>query len=224
MAEALGLFFLVFVGGSAICMNDWMSGGYGLLGIALAHGLALMVAVYMTGYISGGHINPAVSIGLLIIGKINAGRAGVYLLMQLIGAVAGGLAVWGMFPDAPESLHLGTPLYDEGTMSMIKVIGVEALLTFLLMSSVLLTAVDSSRSAKQMSGLCIGLTLTFCILIGGPYTGAALNPARYFGTAAVSGDLTQIVPYFVGPILGAVVASGFYSIFLATKEEAASQA
>ncbi|MCH8274934.1 MAG: aquaporin [Armatimonadetes bacterium] len=239
LAEALGVFFLVFVGGSAICMHEYqirdlsISGDslrvvqyMGLLGIAFAHGFALTVAVYMTAGLSGGHINPAVTIGLLAIGKVEFRRAATYVFMQLGGAVAAGIAVWAMFPGFREMMpYLGTPEYDADKMSMVKAIGVESLLTFLLMFSVLMTAVDPARRAKQMFGLCIGLTLFFCILIGGPYTGAALNPARHLGTALVSGQpqlLAQVPTYVVGPILGALAAALLYRFLLRSKEEAQS--
>jgi MIP family channel proteins len=240
MAEALGTFFLTFVGGSAICMDAYMKlpgvapatgiVGFGLLGIALAHGLALMVAVYMAAGKSGGHINPAVTVGLWSIGKINASRMLTYVAMQLIGAVIGGLAIWGMFSMfKANSPFLGSLSYNDNpntdfALSMAKAIGIEAVLTFLLMSVVLNTAVDAGRAAKQMFGICIGLTVTFGILIGGPYTGAAMNPARYFGTAVVSGQLSQLAVYFVGPIVGAIAAAFFYKFFLEEREPEKAEA
>lgn len=234
MAEALGTFLLTFIGGAAICMNKFMAQpgiapavgevGYGLLGIALAHGLALMCAVYMTAGISGAHINPAITIGMLVIGKIRTGQAFTYIGMQLAGAVAGGIGVWAMFASyrgLPP--YLGLPSYDSDpgsqfAMSMAKAIGVEAMLTFVLMSVVLHTAVDAGRAARQMFGLCIGMAVTMGILIGGQYTGAAMNPARYFGPAVVSGQVSQMLVYFIGPIVGAVLAALFYKIFTETKE------
>jgi len=208
-------------------MNEYltMSGSadaYGLLGIALAHGIALMIAVYAFAGRSGAHINPAVTIGLFVIGKVKAGQMMTYIFMQLIGGVLGGLGVWAMFSrfkDTPP--HLGNLSYDSETLSMVKAIGIEGMLTFVLMLTVLMCAVDAARSARQMFGLCIGFAVTICIMIGGPYTGAAMNPARYFGTAAVSGQLSQLVVYFVGPILGAIAAALVYRLFL---EEKASDA
>jgi len=236
MAEALGTFFLTFVGGGAVCMNQHMAQpgvaptagivGFGLMGIALAHGLALMCAVYMAAGKSGGHINPAVTIGLLAIGKIKPNQAAMYVGMQFVGAVAGGIAVLSMFGAYKGvSPYLGTPYYNgdpntDFAIGMVRAIGIEALLTFLLMSVVLHVAVDSARAAKQMFGLCIGMAVTFCILLGGPYTGAAMNPARYFGTAVVSGKVDQMLVYFVGPIVGAIAAALFYKFF--TEEKGAT--
>lgn len=239
MAEALGTFFLTFVGGAAICMNAHMSlpgvapavgiVGFGLLGIALAHGLALMAAVYMAAGKSGGHINPAVSIGLWLIGKIKANQMIAYVFFQLLGAVAAGIAIWAMFPAyrgaAPS---LGTPEFisdgSDYAIGTMKAIGIEALLTFMLMTVVLLTAVDAGRAARQMFGLCIGMTVTFNILIAGQYTGAAMNPARYFGPAVVSGQLSQLGAYFIGPIIGAALAAFFYKLFLEDKSPEAAEA
>ena len=230
VAEALGVFFLTFVGGSAICTNKFMTmggqeGGYGLLGIALAHGLALMIAVYAFASRSGAHINPAVTIGLFVIGKVKANQMLTYVFMQLLGGVLGGLGVWGMFSRFREMYpYLGNLSYDSEALSMIKAIGIEGMLTFVLMLTVLMCAVDAGRSARQMFGLCIGFAVTIGIMIGGPYTGAAMNPARYFGTAAVSGEVSQLMVYFVGPILGAIAAALVYKLFLEDKaSEAAAE-
>ena len=235
MAEALGTFFLTFVGGSAMCMDQFMGlpgmapqvgiVGIGLLGVALAHGLALMVAVYMTANKSGAHINPAVSFGLWAIGKIKATQMLVYAVMQLAGAVVGGFAVWALFYKQVSTLaNLHFETESSYALSPVKAMGIEALLTFLLMTVVLNTAVDAGRAARQMFGLCIGMTVTFGILIGGPFTGAAMNPARYFGTAVASGHLEQLWVYFVGPILGAVLAAFFYKLFMETPAENAAAA
>jgi glycerol uptake facilitator-like aquaporin len=104
---------------------------------------------------------------------------------------------------------------------MVKAIGVEAMLTFMLTTTVLMTAVDGSRKARQMFGLCIGTVVFACILIGGKYTGAALNPAVYFGPAVVSGQVSQLVVYFVGPIVGAIIAALLYKFLLASPAEEA---
>jgi MIP family channel proteins len=230
VAEALGVFFLTFVGGSAICMNEYMAmtgqAGFGLLGVALAHGLALMIGVYAFAGRSGGHINPAVTIGLFVIGKVKANQMLTYVLMQLIGGVMGGLGVWGMFSRFRENApYLGNLSYDSETLSMVKAIGIEGMLTFVLMLTILMVAVDAGRTARQMFGFCIGMAVTIGILIGGPFTGAAMNPARYFGTASVSGELSQLAVYFIGPILGAIAAALVYKIFLEDKApEAAAEA
>lgn len=235
LAEALGVFFLVFVGGSSICMDQFMTAdlresGLGALGIALVHGFALMVAVYAAAGISGGHINPAVTIGLWVIGKCEAARMLTYLVFQLIGGVIGGLCVYAMFPLYRDSLpYLGAPRFTSegvGAIGPIKAIGIEALLTFVLVIVVIMVAVDSRRMAKQMFGICIGLTLAMLAMIGG-FTGAALNPARHFGPAIVSTEstvLSQIPIYFAGPILGGIIAALVYKLLLEQKGEATEAA
>jgi len=222
---------LTFIGGSAICMNAFMklpgvggpTDGFGLLGIALAHGFALMLAVYMFASRSGGHINPAITIGLFLIGKVKANQMVTYVFMQLVGGVIGGLGVLAMFTmfknNAP---YLGHLSYDSQSLSMVKAIGIEAMLTFVLMLTVLMTAVDTSKSARQMFGFCIGMAVFLGIMVGGPYTGAAMNPARYFGTAAVSGNVSQLLVYFIGPIAGAAIAAILYKLFLEEKDAVAA--
>jgi glycerol uptake facilitator-like aquaporin len=149
-----------------------------------------------------------------------------YVFMQLIGGILGGIGVWGMFSKFRENApYLGNLSYDAETLSMVKAIGIEGMLTFVLMMTVLMVAVDAARSARQMFGLCIGMAVTVGIMIGGPYTGAAMNPARYFGTAAVSGQVSQLGVYFIGPILGAIAAALVYKLFLEEKApEAAAEA
>lgn len=240
IAEALGVFMLTFIGGGAICMDVWsveygrvdaglLKGQVGLLGIALAHGFALMVGIYIAAGKSGGHINPAVSIGMWIAGKMPLGRALVYCFYQLLGAVVAGLSLWAMFPIfRGSSPYLGTPSFDDsggpGAFMMPKAIGFEALLTFVLVITVFMVAVDASRAARQIFGITIGFVLVGLILIGGNLTGAALNPARYFGPAVVSGQVSQLVVYFVGPLLGGGLAAIFYRLFLATPEKEDSPA
>jgi len=199
---------------------------YGLFGIAIAHGVALMIAVYAFAGRSGGHINPAVTIGLFVIGKVKANQMLTYVFMQLLGGVLGGLGVWGMFSRFKDTFpYLGNTSFDAEALSMVKAIGIEGMLTFILMLTVLMCAVDAGRSARQMFGLCIGAAVTIGIMIGGPYTGAAMNPARYFGTAAVSGEVSQLAVYFIGPILGAIAAALVYKLFLEDKaSDAAAEA
>lgn len=223
------MFMLTFVGGAAICMDRFMQlpgvgsagDGFGVFGIAVAHALAITIAFYAFASRSGAHINPAVTIGLWLIGKVKANQMFTYVFMQLLGGVLGGLAVMAMFlmyREAP--VALGTPSYDAEELSMVKAIGIEAALTFVLMMTVLMTCVDPARAFKQMGGICLGMAVGSGILIGGVYTGAAMNPARYFGTAAVSGNVSQLGVYFIGPIAGAILAALVYKFFLEEKAPA----
>lgn len=216
MAEFVGTFFLVFIGVGAIVADTYRAGSVGLLGIAAAHGLALAVGVSAAMNVSGGHLNPAITLGLWSVGRVDARRAGFYVLAQLLGGIVAALAVRYSFPEmAAVNSQLGTPRLAD-TVFQTKGIVVEAILTFLLAWAVMGTAVDSR--APKIGGFGIGITLLFCILAGGNITGGALNPARAFGPALVSGNWTAQIVYWLGPILGAVVAMQVYERVVMEKE------
>lgn len=204
-AELLGTFALVYFGAGAVVMDTFPGARYGLIGIALAHALVLSIAVSMTMNISGGHINPAVTLGMLATGRIGLRDAAGYLAAQLGGGVLAVVALTWTVPAGVGTLLLwGTPKLNPG-IDLTRAIGIEALLTFFLMSAVMGTA--AARTAPKLGGFGIGLTLFFAILVGGPLTGAALNPARAFGPALVSGTWTAHAAWWIGPIVGAVLAA-----------------
>jgi aquaporin Z len=218
LAELIGTFFLCFAGIAAILSTQpGVDSGGGIVGIALAHGLALSVAVHIFGGISGAHHNPAVTVGFLVAKRISGVRAVQYILAQLAG---GTLAAWAcacFFPAAVvTSAKLGVPFpgispADEGAWVTVPILlGVEFVLTFMLMIAVYGTAVDTRGAAVKIGGFGIGLTVTFDILAGGPVTGASMNPARSFGPALVQGYWTSHVLYWIAPIAGAVVAAMIY--------------
>jgi MIP family channel proteins len=216
VAEFIGVFMLVFIGGGAIVVNGYREGVVGLGGIAAAHGLALAIAVTATMNISGGHINPAITVGLWSIGRIDARKAGLYVLFQLLGAVAAALALKGLTPTMAGQIQQYGALKVAADVSIIGAILLEAVLTFFLAFAVMGTAVDPD--APKVGGFGIGLTLWMCVLAGGPLTGAALNPARAFGPALVANFWTAQACYWVGPILGAVVAMQLYQRVLLKKD------
>lgn len=205
-AEALGTFGLVFVGAAVVVVNGgFPNSGIGLLGIALAHAIVLSVMVTATMTISGGHLNPAVTLGLLVTRRIDPAPAAAYIVSQLVAAVVAAFLVKLLFPpNAVRDAMLGVPVI-ASSVSLGQAIGLEAVLTFFLMSAVYGTAV--SPDAPRVAGFGIGLVLLFDILVGGPLTGAAMNPARAFGPALVSGQWLGHVAYWIGPILGAIVAA-----------------
>jgi aquaporin TIP len=211
VAEFLGTFFLCFAGIAAIVSSTpVVGGGGGLVAIALAHGLALSVAVNAFGGISGAHFNPAVTAGMLATGRISAPLAGIYVIAQLAAAT---LAAWIcclVFPaDAVAAANLGIPL-PAAWASPGVVLTVEFVLTFLLMTAIFGTAVDARGSAVKIGGFGIGLTVAFDILAAGPVTGASMNPARSFGPALVANYWTWHGYYWVAPIAGAVAAALVY--------------
>ena len=209
-AEAIGTFLFFVVGGGAAIADAQTGGAVGLLGIALAHGLVLAVLATAFGPISGGQFNPAVTVALWLVGKVRTIEGLRYIGAQLIGAVSAGLALklaFGGFDGEPSVYEFGggaVPTLSMGAGTPL-LIGVEAVLTAVLVYAVLMTAVDGR--APKLGGLFIGGAVAADILVGAPLTGAAMNPARWFGPALVYGDLSGAVVYIVGPILGATVAA-----------------
>ena len=220
VAEIAGTFMFFVIGaGSIIATVAAGSPPYGLLAVALAHGLALSIAVSVFGAISGGHFNPAVTLGLAIARKHPWSRVLTYWAAQLIGAVLAGLVLRLFFEPylAAETLtHLGTPIIAPTVGTGLAIV-VEAVLTLFLMWTVFGTAV--SPDAPRIAGFGIGLIVTAAILVGGPLTGAAMNPARHFGTAVVSGYLDNWYVYWIGPFIGAVLAALSYRYIFSSEQE-----
>jgi MIP family channel proteins len=224
IAEAIGTFFLCFAGIAAILSTQSpINSDIGLVGIALAHGLALAIAVSIFAGISGGHHNPAVTIGFLSTGRIAPWLAGLYILAQLVGATVAAAACSAIFPaEAVDAARLGIPLPPPGSFGAWVTPSIllltEFILTFLLMTAIFGTAVDNRAVPMKLGGFAIGLTVTFDILAGGPITGASMNPARSFGPALVYGDFQLHWYYWVAPIAGAVVAALLFHHVLLEKE------
>lgn len=209
VAEFVGIFALVFVGGAALINAQSRGSGAGLLEVALAHGLILAVMVTATMRISG-HFNPAVTLGFLATRRIEPVMAGVYIVAQLLGAMLAAYALRALFPEADA---LAARLGGQAVASNItggQAIGLEALATFLLVFTVFGTAVDPN--APRVGGLAIGLAVTADILAIGPLTGASMNPARSFGPAVASGIFEGQVVYWTGPILGGLAAALLYDM------------
>jgi MIP family channel proteins len=215
VAEFIGTFALIFIGVGVIANHSDLGGSAGLLAVALAHGFTIAVMVAATAGISGGHLNPAVTFGLLLGGKINLRRAVPYMGAQIVGAIAAAALVAALLgSDAAAGKDLvakGTPAMGKGA-TIAQSIGIEAVLTFFLVFVIYGSAVDSR--AGYLGPLAIGLTVTLDILFGGPFTGAAMNPARTFGPAVIGGLWTNHFVYWVGPLLGGGLAGIIYGRFL----------
>ncbi|MEK6941397.1 MAG: MIP family channel protein [archaeon] len=219
-AEIIGTFVLVFAGAGAVVTNSLTNGQPGLVGIAFAHGLALMAMVFVFGAISGTHINPAITISMLAAKKISAKESLFYIISQLIGATIAGLALLAIFPTALANVALGTPQLNS-VFGITFAVGtlIEIILTFFLALAVFALTQDK-RNSTPFVGFAIGMALALSILVGGPLTGGALNPARAFGPAIISGHLENQLVYWIGPIIGAVLATTLYSwIFLKEKKK-----
>ena len=217
VAEAIGTFLFFFVGAGSVVLGDYIVGhggtSPGLLGVALAHGLALAVLASAFGAVSGAHFNPAVTLAAWMLGKIQPARAVAYVVAQLFGAALAGFALRSVFPlEAWQPSMIGTPALGLG-ISLPAGIAVEAILTALLVFVVIGTAMDAR--APKIGGLAIGLAVAADILVGGPLTGAAMNPARWFGPAVASGAFDNWWVWWIGPGIGAAVAALIYRSTLA---------
>lgn len=226
IAEALGIFLLTFFGIGAIVHMGAMKAAPGadLLVIAFAHGIALAIGVSATMNVSGGHLNPAVTIAMLTIGRIKPVEAAAYIVAQLIGATAAAASiqmVLGFSPTAAAAFgNLGTPQPAEG-VSAAGVVITEIILTAVLLFAIFGTAVD--KRAPALGGFGIGLAVFIDILAGGPVSGAAMNPGRAFGPALVSGTWNLHWAYWVGPVLGAVLMANLYQYVVLPAEEPAKE-
>lgn len=208
VAEFIGTFTLVF----SVCMSIAVAGQVaGVFGAAVTQGLALGIMVSALGHISGAHFNPAVTLGALVTRRIEPALAVVYWLAQFAAAVAAALVVKALLPTALDAA-LGAPELALETSPWQGVL-IEALLTFFLVWVVFATAVDPRGTFSAIAGLGIGLIVTVDILLGGPLTGAAMNPARAFGPELVQGGAwADAWIYYVGPFAGGVIAAVLYTM------------
>jgi aquaporin Z len=202
LVEFIGTFTLVFIGVIAVASNQ------GVLVAALAHGFCVIHAAYVYGHISGAHINPAVTAGLLVGGQIEPVKAVFYWIAQFAGGIVAAFAASAIVGGGGQTIGSLT------TSNVWTAAVFEAILTFLLVSAVFQAAVLGK--AGNFAGLAIGLTLVAFILAGGTYTGASLNPARTLGPVLVAGDLSYLAPYLVG-IFGGGVLSGLVQRYVIGK-------
>jgi MIP family channel proteins len=199
LAELVGTFILVFVGGFAAGLAGRPENG--VVVAALGHGLILVSIIYTYGHISGAHVNPAVTAGLLVGGKISLMKAVYYWVAQFVGGIIAAVLLNVLVGDAARA---GQTMGSLTTTAVWTAALFEAVLTFFLVSTVYQAAVYGK--AGNLAGVAIGFTLAGSILAGGPFTGASLNPARTLGPALVAGDLSYAVPYLIGIFAGGIIA------------------
>jgi aquaporin TIP len=205
-AEFVGAFTLIFVGAGSIIAT----GGTNLTAIALAHGLAIGVMASAVGHISGGHFNPAVTLGFLVARRIEPMLAVVYWVSQFLAATIAALLLSWLLPEASvNAAKLGTPVLGTGIGAGEGLV-IELILTFFLVWVIFATAADPRGSFRSIAGLAIGFTISLDIFMGGPYTGAAMNPARAFGPQLVQSVWDDGWVWYLGPALGAVLAALAY--------------
>lgn len=209
IVEFLGPFALVFAGAGAIIQT----GGRDLVAIAFAHGLAIAVFAAAAGHVSGGVYNPAIAVGLVIAGKLEPIRAIGFIVAELLGGTVAALLLSAIYPaSAITPVALGAPAIGPG-VAVGAALVLEIIMTFFLMFVIYGTAVDE-RGPRVIAPLAIGLTITMDILLGGGISGAVMNPARQFGPALVAGVWANWWVWWLGPVVGAVLAAALYAYVL----------
>lgn len=211
VAEFIGSFFFFFIGiGAAVSVT--IAGEPSLLLVAFANGLALAIAVTALGHISGGHFNPAVTIGFLVTRRIAPLLALMYIVAQLLAGIAASAMVRWLWPGTfAKAAGYGAPALDP-SLSSGEGLVLEALLTAFLVFVVFATAADIRGAFKIIAGFAIGLTISVDVMVGGPLTGAMMNPARAFGAHVVDNSWSNAWIWYVGPILGGAIAALLYEL------------
>jgi MIP family channel proteins len=214
-AEFLGSMFFVMLGCGSVCAafafgaNAGVLTGGALVGVALAHGFAYLVAVSWTGNLSGGHINPVVTLAMMATGKIAMPKGLAYIVAQVVGAVAGAVLIKLAIPDAVENASdLGVPALSSGATAAEGLV-LEILLTAFLVLVVFTTSV-SRKGWGVNAPIAIGLAVAVIYFVGVPFTGPAVNPARSFGPALVANQWDDFWIYILGPAIGALVTAGLW--------------
>jgi aquaporin TIP len=222
-AEFVGTFALIFVGAGSIlalttqfepainsAQAQGVYGGLTLVAVAFSHGLVIAVMASAVGHISGGHFNPAVTLGFLVTRRIAPTLALVYWSVQFLGATAAAALLRWFFSEHTRQLtNLGAPGLGGGVDHW-QALVIEIVLTFFLVWVVFATAVDPGGAFKSIAGLAIGLTITFDVLMGGPLTGAAMNPARAFGPELLARHWNDAWVWYAGPFVGGALAALAY--------------
>lgn len=218
LAEFLGLMFFVYIGaGTVVSTGNLPDGGdlpsARLLTIALAHGFTIAVLVAAMSSLSGGHINPAVTISFAATGHISLVRAVGYVTAQMLGSVIGGVLLYGSLPH-----HVGLGHHDLGHgVSVGQGFFIEVMMTFALVFTVFATAVDH-KGHGTIAPLCIGIVVAVDHMMAVPYTGASMNPARTFGPGLINGTLPHFWLYILAPVIGGLAAAFIYQfVFLGPK-------
>ncbi|MFZ3215551.1 MAG: MIP/aquaporin family protein [Candidatus Acidiferrales bacterium] len=223
LAEFFGTFAVIFFAAGAVCADQYLrsvgQGNITVLGLALAYGLAVAIMVTAIGHISGGHLNPAVTVGFWVTRRLSTTQTLLYCISQLLGAVAGAYVLALIIPDSswrPEALGAITPALASDFTRLHGML-LEGVMTFFLVFVFFASSVDLKGAFNKIAGLAIGLVVTVDALVGLSFTGAAINPARAFGPALVTRNhWTNHGVYWVGPLLGGVLAAVIYDrIFLA---------
>ncbi|AKB85669.1 aquaporin [Methanococcoides methylutens] len=209
VAEFIGTFALVLVAAGSVNVNWSFLGSHEILGVATACGLIVTLAVYSIGNISGAHINPAVTTSLFITGQMELKNTISYIVAQLMGATGACLFLSYLVPADMGNMYLGTTVLASEVTFKAGIL-IEAVLTFILVFTIFVVAVDNRTSTKY-AGVIIGAIVFLDIIVAGSLTGASMNPARTFGPAFVLGHWADHLVYWIGPITGGMFAAFFYT-------------
>lgn len=217
LAEMIGTMVLVIMGcGSAIFAGDMagaVSSGVGTLGVALAFGLSVVAMAYTIGSVSGCHINPAITLGVLLSGRMKGKEAGMYMLFQVIGAIIGSAILYLLVSTGSHNGPTTTGANSFGDGMMLQAFIAEAVFTFIFVL-VVLGSTDSDKGAGNLAGLAIGLTLVLVHIVCIPITGTSVNPARSIGPALFQGGeaLSQLWLFIIAPFVGAALSAGVWKV------------
>lgn len=218
LAEMIGTMVLVIMGcGSAIFAGDMagaVSSGVGTLGVALAFGLSVVAMAYTIGGISGCHINPAITLGVFLSGRMKEKEAGMYMLFQVTGAIIGSAILYLLVSTGSHNGPTTTGANSFGDGMMLQAFIAEAVFTFIFVL-VVLGSTDSDKGAGNLAGLAIGLTLVLVHIVCIPITGTSVNPARSIGPALFQGGeaLSQLWLFIIAPFVGAALSAGVWKVF-----------
>lgn len=223
IAEMIGTMVLVLMGcGSAVfagSVTGTVGAGVGTIGVALAFGLSVVAMAYAIGGISGCHINPAITLGVLLSGRMNGKDAGMYMLFQVIGAIIGSAILYALVSTGAHEGPTATGSNSFGDGEMLQALIAEIVFTFIFVL-VVLGSTDSKRGAGSLAGLAIGLTLVLVHIVCIPVTGTSVNPARSIGPALFEGGvaLSQLWLFIVAPFIGAALSAGVWKFLASDKE------
>lgn len=210
LAEALGTFCLVFAGTGAVIVDQITGGRVTGLGVGLVFGLIVLAMIYAVGHLSGAHLNPAVTLAFFSAGRHPAKEIAPYVIAQLTGATAASVWLRLIFHEHPTTLGATLPAGPWPQSFML-----EFVLTFILMFVIMGVARDD-RSGGRMAGVAIGSTIALEAILGGPISGASMNPARSFAPALVSGNFQWHWIYWAAPISGSIAGAQFYRLIADT--------
>lgn len=214
VAESIGTFFLVLIGPGASVVNAWTNGVVTHVGVALAFAFVVTAMIYTLGHLSGAHINPAVTVAFWSVRRFPSRDVLPYVAAQCVGAIGAAASLRALLGSVIEA---GTTL---PAISIMGAVATEFLLSFALMFVIMAVATDE-RVAHGFAAIAIGLTVGFCALVGGPLTGASMNPARSLGPAVISGVWRAHWLYWIGPMLGATAAAHAYEFLRGSRAPSA---